>query len=313
MARFNRVVVVGAGLMGQYIALTCASTGSSVRLVDVSQSHLDRAVERIRTTLANMADLVPRWRNTAAILGRISTCMDLASGVGDANLVLEAIIEKADAKRDLFTRLAAACPKDAIITSNTSTLNVFELMPQDRLSRAAMTHFFVPPHIVPLVEVVVAPEADPDVMPALQQYFTEADMRPVFMKRFVRGFIINRLQRAYNRAAFQLIEEGFADAESIDAAVKASIAIRFPVMALMEKNDQAGLDLVLSNSREPFGLADPDSPSKLLEEMVQAGDLGFKSGKGFYDYSDKDKEDIVKQRDVKLLRIRQLMQEIGEL
>lgn len=313
MTRFKQVAVVGAGLMGQYIALAYAATGSAVRLVDLDQNRLGQALQRIRVTLENTAGTVPRWSDRGGILGRMSTSTDLVDGVKDADLILEAITEQANAKRDLFARIVGNCPERAIITSNTSTLNVFELMPQGMLCRAAMTHFFVPPHIVPLVEVVVSPEADPDVMPALKEYLTAADMRPVFMHRFIKGFIINRLQRAYNREAFQLIEDGFADAATIDDAVKASIAIRLPVMALMEKNDQAGLDLVLNNSRENLGMADGNEPSKLLERMVQAGELGFKSGKGFYDYSAVDREQVVKDRDAKLLRIRQLMQELGVL
>lgn len=313
MVRFKQVAVVGAGLMGQYIALTYAAAGSFVRVMDLDQDRLDQAVKRIQTTLANTAGSVPRWSDEASILGRISTCTDLGDGVGDADLILEAIIEKVDAKRDLFARIAGYCPQRAIITSNTSTLNVFELMPQNMLRRAAMTHFFVPPHIVPLVEVVVSPEADPDVMPALREYLMEADMRPVFMKRFIKGFIINRLQRAYNREAFQLVEDGFADAATIDAAVKASIAIRFPVMAIMEKNDQAGLDLVLNNSKASFDMTNANEPSRILERMVREGELGFKSGKGFYDYSHTDKEQLMKERDAKLLRVRRLLQELGEI
>ena len=313
MARFEQVTVVGAGLMGQYIALTFAAAGSRVRMIDLEQARLDRAMERIRTTLADTAGLVPRWADTEAILGRLSGMADLAAGIGGADLILEAIVENAGAKRDLFAAIAGNCPDHAIICSNTSALNVFELMPETMLRRAAMTHFFVPPHVVPLVEVVVAPGADPDVRPALDAYLREADMRPVFLKRFIKGFIINRLQRAYNREAFYLVEEGFADAATIDAAVRASLAIRFPVMALMEKNDQAGLDLVLNNIKEKLDLVNHENPPALLEEMVGAGKLGFKSGTGFYDYSAMDKDAVIKDRDVKLLEIRRLMQELGLL
>ena len=313
MARFEHVAVVGAGLMGQYIALIYAATGSRVRLIDLDQGRLDKALRRIEATLANTTNLVPQWKDAKGIRGRISTELDLIKGIADAELILEAIFENAQAKRDLFAKISGNCSQQTIITSNTSILNAFELMPESMLPRAAMTHFFVPPHIVPLVEVVVAPNADSDVFPALKEYLTQADMRPIFLKKFIKGFIINRLQRAYNREAFQLIEDGFADAQAIDAAVKASLAIRFPVMAIMEKNDQAGLDLVLNNFNEKLDLVNHENPPRLLETMVTAGKLGFKSSRGFYDYSTADIAETIRARDEKLLRIRQLMQELGEL
>jgi 3-hydroxybutyryl-CoA dehydrogenase len=111
-----------------------------------------------------------------------------------------------------------------------------------------------------------------------------------------------------------LIQDGIADASTIDEAVKASLAIRFPVMGILEKNDQAGLDLVLNNFKaECFNLVNTEEPPAILETMVKAGRLGFKSGHGFYDYSDLDKEKLARERDEKLLKIRKLMQEIGEL
>lgn len=313
MPRFTMVVVIGAGLMGQYIALAFARTGSFVRMIDLDQTRLDHAKKRITTALATMADLATLKEPAGAILDRVSTGIGHIKYIGEAELILEAITENSEAKRALFASMAGRYAPEAVITSNTSALNVFELMPPEMLPRAAMTHFFVPPHIVPLVEVVASPLAEPDVLPALREYLTQADTRPVFLRKFIKGFIINRLQRAYNREAFRLVEEGYADAATIDAAVKASLAIRFPVMAMMEKNDQAGLDLMLTNIKEKLDLVNDETPPAMLERMVAAGELGFKSGKGFYDYSGVDKEEAVRKRDEKLLRVRQLLQELGAI
>ncbi len=313
MPRFKQVAVVGAGLMGQYIALAFARTGSRVRMIDVDRPRLDRARKRIASTLANMTNFADMKEPAAAVLDRIDTGIGLHGHIEDAELILEAIIENAGAKRALFASMTGLHSPGAIITSNTSALNVFELMPPEMLPRAAMTHFFVPPHIVPLVEVVVSPDAGPDVENALREYLVQADMRPVFLRKFIRGFIINRLQRAYNREAFHLVEGGYAEAKIIDQAVKASLAIRFPVMALMEKSDQAGLDLVLNNIREKLDLVNHEDPPAILERMVAAGELGFTSGRGFYDYTGMDKEEIIRKRDEKLLRVRRLLQELGEI
>ena len=314
MAVFAKVTIIGSGLMGQYISLVFAKAGSKVCMVDLNQDILDRAFGRIKNTLGVMRQFDEVHESDEAILSRITTDTDFRPHTPDSGLILEAIVEKAEVKRELYQSLMGHYGPSTVISSNTSVLNVFELMPQAMLPRAAMTHFFVPPHLVPLVEVVGSPVVEPDVLPALKESLTIAGMKPVFMKRFINGFIVNRLQRAYNREAFQLIEDSYADAATIDEAVKASIAIRFPVMGILGKNDQAGLDLVLNNIKaEELHLVNHENPPAVLERMVRAGELGCKSGKGFYDYSGLDPDVMARERDEKLIKIRRLMQEIGEL
>lgn len=314
MSRFSMVTIVGAGLMGHSLALLFAKSGSRVHMVDMDAGILASAMEKIKADIATLraAEEIPL--SDKEILSAIQTGTDVRVHAAESDLILEAVSEKPAIKQAVYERLVGHVGPKTIVTSNTSALDVFEFMPRELMARAAMTHFFVPPHLVPLVEVVPSPAAEPDVTPALKAGLSATGAKPVFMKKFAKGFIINRLQRAYNREAFHMIQEGYADAETIDEAVKASLAIRFPVMAILEKNDQAGLDLVLNNfNNGPLGLYNSEEAPAILAEMVKAGKSGFKTGKGFYDYTGKDKEKLTRERDEKLLKVRKLMQEMGEL
>lgn len=313
MAHFASVTIVGAGIMGHSLALLFAKAGSRVYLVDVDTDILESAMKRIAASLATLRTVEDIPRSDKEILSAIRTGVDAKKYTHEADLVLEAASEQPGVKKKIFESLVGCVGPKTVVSSNTSSLNVFEFMPAELMPRAAMTHFFVPPHLVPLVEVVPSPVAEPDVASLLKAGLSAIGSKPIFMKKFAKGFIINRLQRAYNREAYHILQEGYADVQTIDDAVKASLAIRFPVMAIFEKIDQSGLDLVLNNIGNRLDLENSEEPPALLEEMVHSGHHGFKSGKGFYDYSNMDKEKFIQERDKKLLKIRNLMQEIGEL
>lgn len=300
--------------MGHSLALLFAKSGSRVRLVDTDSGILEGAMRLIASELAVLRSVEKIPFTDAEVLAAIALSMDARAHATEADLILEAVSEKPAVKQAVYESLVGRVGPKTIVSSNTSALNVFEFMPASLMPRAAMTHFFMPPHLVPLVEVVLSPIAEPDVVETLQTGLSATGAKPVFMKKFAKGFIINRLQRAYNREALLLVQEGYADARTIDKAVKASLAIRFPVMGIMEKNDQAGLDLILNNiDNGPLGLNNSEEAPTMLREMVAAGDTGLKSGKGFYDYNGMDTEKLTHERDEKLLKVRKLMQEIGEL
>ncbi|MDL2209627.1 NAD-binding protein [Desulfovibrio sp. OttesenSCG-928-O18] len=313
MSHFKKVTVIGAGFMGSTLAFVFAKSGSQVHMIDQNADILDRAMAGIKDSITNLRMYEEVAMSDKAILDAIHPSTDMRPHIGDSDFILEVIIEKPEAKKALFADIAGKYKPEAIVSSNTSVLNAFELMPESMLPRAAMTHFFSPAHLVPLVEVVTSPKAESDIQPKLDAALRAAAMKPVFLNRFVNGFIVNRLQRAINREAYQLVDDGYADAATIDEAVKTSLAIRFPVTALMEKNDQAGLDLIQSNYSVKMDLASHNNIPKCIEERVAAGHLGFKSGKGFYDYSDKPKEEYTRERDEKLMKVRKLMRDIGVL
>jgi 3-hydroxybutyryl-CoA dehydrogenase len=203
-------------------------------------------------------------------------------------VAIEAIFEDYEAKEKLFQRLETLCPARAILASNTSYLNIFDLKTLTRLEKIVITHWYAPPHIIPLVEIVRGPHTSRDTVEIMKKLLLKLGKKPVVMDRFIPGFIVNRLQRALAREIFHLLDNGYGTAEDIDTAVKASLGIRIPILGVVQRYDFTGIDLVDQFMRNPsIGLVSEDKPSKTLKRLVDRGHLGVKSGRGFYDYAGK--------------------------
>ena len=176
-----------------------------------------------------------------------------------------------------------------------------------------ITHYFSPPYILPLVEIVGGPETDKEVVARAVQWLRSIRMTPVTLKKYVPGFIVNRLQRAVQREVLYMVDEGMADPIEIDKAVKATLGIRLPILGFFAKYDFTGLDMVARGLRAPsIGLANEERVSPVMN-LVEKGHLGVKSGKGFYDYSDRPLSGVLRERDVKLIEILQLLRKLGEV
>ena len=243
------------------------------------------------------------------VVQRIRTESNLEAGVSESNLVIEAIVEKVEAKKELFHKLSRLVQKETIIASNTSYMNVFALAPDELQERLLIAHFYNPPYIVPLVEIVPGPKTDPEAMALVKDHLERLHLTCITMKKYIPGFIVNRLQRALNRELFHLIDQGVADPEEIDRAVKASIAIRLPVTGPVARLDFAGLDAVVNNIKgEPIHLASGDDLSPTVERLVSEGHFGVKAGRGFFDYSGRDCKDILRERDLRLLQVRKMIE-----
>lgn len=315
MVSLQNVTVIGAGTMGHSLALLFARGGSWVTLCDINQETLDGAANKIAASLATSEQYEPITDQSAAeIQGRLLYSPDIPTSVKNADMVLEVVVENADIKRKVFADLAPHVRPDVVLSSNTSVLNIFELVPAALLPRTIMTHFFVPPHIIPLVEIVGNEKTAPDIVPALKSYLENANMVPVVLSRFIPGFIINRVQRAVYREAYSLVDSGIIDAAQFDIAIKASLGIRYPIQGVLQNRDMAGLDSTLKvwKSQE-LGLSSNEDVPPILEKMVKEGRLGVKSGKGFYDYGDKTPEEINAPSEAQLYCMRKLLRETGNL
>ncbi len=280
----GRVSVVGAGYMGHGIALEFALAGYAVRLHDRTDAILDGALDAITADLATLADTgTIAQERIAPALARIRPSARLAEVVADADLVVEAVPEDLPLKQAIFAELDALCPPRAILASNTSTFLPSALAgATNRPDRVLVTHYFHPPHLLPLVELVPSPATTAEVLEALRRLLAGMGKHPVVVRREVAGFVGNRLQAALFREALAIVEQGIATAEDVDAVVTNSFGRRLAVVGPFAAMDVAGLDVVLRvmDQLTPEISSSPET-SPLLRETVAAGSLGVKSGAGF--------------------------------
>lgn len=298
----SRVAIIGAGIMGPGIAQVFAEAGYSVDLCDIDEAVLARALAAFHDGLALKVELGLISSAASQDASRRVQAQVLSDGVlAQADLIIEAVTEKADVKRELFARIQRQAPPTAVVWSNTSTLDVFALAPGDLLERMVVAHWFAPPHILPLVEVVAPSGAQRHTLEASVACLRDLGKSPVVLQRFVPGFLINRLLRALGREAFYLLDEGVVSIEDLDVAVRTSLAPRMQMLGLMQRYDFTGLGLSLRNLENPQMVDAPvDLSPRILRERVERGELGIATGRGFYDYGVRDRLTLQRERDKKL-------------
>lgn len=301
----DRIAVLGGGVMGPGIAQVFAEHGFQVDLCDIHEDAIARGMATLRESIQLKVELgLTPAADARAILGRVMPHVGIDVAVARARLVIEAISENREAKSAVYRRIDEIGAADTVVWSNTSTMNVFELAPDALRPRLVVAHWFAPPHILPLVEVVggegTATSTVDDCVSALRAL----GKVPVRLKKFVPGFVINRLQRALGHEAFHLIQSGVIDAEELDVAVRTSLAPRMQIIGLMQRYDFAGLNLSQRNLQDR---AIVDAPVNLapapLVDRVARGDLGVSTGKGFYDYAGRSTLEMQRLRDTSLWRV----------
>ena len=288
MAEKPRIAVLGAGLMGHGIAQDFAVHGYQVHLYARSQARLDQALQNVQSGLAllqRLGRLSPE--QAAATLPRIRTGTTLEVLAADADLVVEAVSEDLALKQQLFRTLDGACPQRTILTSTTSALLPSALARATlRPDRVLVAHYFNPPALVPLVELVRGPETSDETVATVRDVLLHLGKRPAIVQKEVPGFIGPRLQAALVREALSLVEQGVATPGDIDAVIKYSFGRRLAVAGVFEIGDLAGLDVYLSVAGPLFrALESSPEVSKVLRQKVEQGDLGVKSGQGFYTWT----------------------------
>jgi len=275
-----RIAVIGAGLMGHGIAQVFALAGHDVRIHDSVMASLDTATSRI---LANLRDL----GDDESAVQRVHPMLQLAAAVREADYVVEAVLEDLPLKQKLFAEIEKHAPSHAILASNTSVIPITKIMEglRDR-SRALGTHWWNPPYLVPLVEVIGTEWTAPAAIEWTIALHKAAGKMPVHVKKDVPGFVGNRLQHALWREAISLVEHGICDAETVDTVIKASFGRRLAVLGPLENADLVGTDLTLAIHRTVLpDIESSPAPSPYLGSLVAQGKLGFKSGEGFRKWS----------------------------
>ena len=302
---FNKIAVIGSGIMGHGIAQVMAQGGKNVVINDISEDALKKAKLKIQDSINLLVknEMFPADK-ISETLARISYSSDI-NCVSDADLIFEVIPEKLPIKEALFNKLKNISKKGAIWATNTSGIPINKLAQlTDRPELFVGTHFFQPAHLVPLVEVIQGDKTELKVIEALIKLLKNVGKSPVHVKMDIPGFIGNRLQHAIAREAMSLLEKGVASAEDIDTVVKTSLAVRMVFTGPIQQRDFNGLDTHLSIAEYLYkDLENSTVPLEILKKEVEKGNLGLKTGCGFYNWKDRKPSEVTAEKNQELIDI----------
>lgn len=296
----NKIGVLGAGTMGHGIALSFALYGYDVNLYDTDPAALSRALVQAEEELTLLKEEgFPLPAPIATVLQQITLCDDLALAVGDRDYVIEAAPEKLELKQSLLKQLDDLCPDHTILASNTSSLPLSEmcaLLSEARKQRVMVNHWYNPGHLMPLVEMSFFGNMPAELYDEVEQLYASIKKQTVKVLKDIPGLVANRIQQGVAREVFWLIENGIAEPEDIDKALKFGPAFRYATTGQLEVADFGGLDIwciVADNLLKEMDGSQCANP--LLRRKVDDGKLGLKSGEGFFKYSGKNISEIRKK------------------
>jgi 3-hydroxyacyl-CoA dehydrogenase len=305
----KRVLVFGAGSMGEGISQVFAQAGLDLLLVDIDQKALDRCKGQIRANLELLHEFEMLSHPPVEVLSRIgfhrvediNAAAPLLEGV---DFVVEAVPERLELKQALFGALDRACPPEVILCSNTSSLTISEIgRDLKHRERVAGLHFLFPAHIVPLVEIHGSPHTSAQTLAFAKALMKRVGKRPIVVKKEIPGFIVNRIQAAYNREVTYLLDEGVASAADLDEAAISGFGFRLACMGPLEIHDLNGLDVVMkAGGKTRQSICNDREHSASLKTKVEKGELGIKTGKGWHDYKGQSREALIDAANRKLLR-----------
>jgi 3-hydroxybutyryl-CoA dehydrogenase len=300
----QHIAVIGAGTMGHGIAQVFALAGYAVTLTDNNAEILQKAIPRIKDNLQTyVAYGFATLDEAEAVPSRITTVSNVPGAVAQADFIVEAVFEDMTIKHQILPVIEASCPPHAIIASNSSSFRVGDMARVlNRPEQFLGNHWWNPPHLVPLVEVIYGEQTSPETIETTRTLLKVVGKYPALVRKDVAGFVGNRLQHALRREAIALVAQGVATPEDIDLIARLSFGLRLPLIGPLETVDLGGLDLTVSIQN--YLLADLDrsiEPSQFMRDKVASGELGAKAGKGFFEWPPGRQAEVIRKRDQAVL------------
>ena len=306
----KKTTVLGTGVMGPDISLGFAMAGYEVTGVDIEQDILDRAAKRIASNCQQMVDEgIFSEEQASKIKSRISLTLDWDGSVAGADYITEAVPEEMKTKKEVFKRCGEICSEQVVVASNTSSMSITEIASEIRYpQRAISTHWTIPAHLSPMVEVICGEKTSTSTKDLVFAFLNRMGKTPVSCKDSP-GFIHNYIQFAMVKAALNLLKRQVATPEDIDTVIRNGFGLRLSSVGPIQFIDMCGLDTILNIQKYMYSMTkDPMyKPSRTIEEIVDRGDLGVKTGQGFYDYSEDDAENLREQTNRTIIKVRQAL------
>jgi 3-hydroxybutyryl-CoA dehydrogenase len=311
MDEIKRILVIGSGTMGHGIAQVFAQGGYEVALQDTMPEALDRAKKLIQCSLDTMVLAgVLKGSDVQPVFNRIRMTESLQEAAADADLAIECITEDKEAKIELFKRLDAACPSRTLLASNTSFLNIFEFLDTPRPDKTLIIHMYAPPQIIPLVDIVKGPRTQDVYVQKVVKLLKGLGKKPIVFHKQIAGYLVSRLQVSFQREVYWLLDNDYLSPRDVDEAAIWGLAMRMLVLGICQRMDFGGLDLSARTiSQAPAQSTPVDYKPQRLLDLVKQGALGVKTGRGFYDYTGKTEAAMCRERDIRLWKLFQLLQE----
>jgi len=304
MGSINNIVIAGAGTMGISLVQIFAKYDYKVTLYNRATPSLEKAKKQIVFSQENLVSTgMATEEESKRVIKKIKYTTD-KNVFKDCDFVVETIVENMDVKHNFWNEISSIAKEDAVLTSNTSGLSITELAKAvKKPERFAGMHFWNPPHLVPLVEIIKGKKTTDETADIIYKLAGDIDKKPVVLQKEINGFIGNRLQFAVLREAVNLVEAGVASAEDVDKAVKYGIGFRYACIGPFETTDLGGLNTFNNIAKYLLPQLSNAESMPILEKKVEKGQLGVKSGQGFYDYKNGKDEEAIDSRDEKFIKL----------